>query len=415
MVKTELVATGKSRRVARRLSCRLALWLGCAVLLGVAGCAIVPEQVARKKEGPLVYPDPPEVARFVYEQTIRSNLDVINANKDRSVLRELLTGEGDEVGRHDMIKPYAIAVHRGRIFVSDTRMGDIKVFDVPARQFFTIGGMKPGKLGKPIGIDVDAEGNLYVADAGFQVIMVYDREGNYLRKLGAVAKGEPPLFSRLTSVTVDKKGEKIYAVDIGRVDASETHRVRVFDARSGVHLFDIGKRGSASGEFNFPRDMAIGKDGNLYVVDGGNFRIQVFDPEGKYLRNFGALGNQFGSFTRPKEVASDADGNIYVIDSNLGNFQIFDAEGHLLLFIGTPSNEDGPGLYALLSGVTVDEDGRVYVVDQLFRKVDIFRPAALAAEGGYLGKKPLAGEKPASAATVRPTAPDKTTKEDGLE
>jgi DNA-binding beta-propeller fold protein YncE len=221
--------------------------------------------------------------------------------------------------------------------------------------------------------------------------MVYDRDGKFLRKIG----GEK-MFDRISSVTVDPGGERVYAVDIGGVN-SENHRVRVFDGATGNHLFDIGKRGKGPGEFNLPRDLAIGRDGQLYVVDGGNFRVQVFDPAGRYLHAFGSIGKQLGNFARPKEVATDRDGNVYVVDTAFGNFQLFSPEGDLLMFIGERSEQDGPARYMLPSGVYVDEDGRVYMVDQWFRKVDIFRPASLAAGAGFAGRRQDA-VKPAAAA-----------------
>jgi DNA-binding beta-propeller fold protein YncE len=233
-------------------------------------------------------------------------------------------------------------------------------------------------LTKPIGIDVDAAGNLYVADIGAQAVLVYGPDRQFLRRIGGAK-----WFSRLTSVTVDPAGTRLYAVDIGGV-SSERHVVRVFDARSGDHLMDIGKRGSGPGEFNLPRDVAIGLDGRLYVVDGGNFRIVVFDREGKYLSAFGSVGKQYGQFARPKEVAVDREGNVYVVDSAFGNFQIFNPDGELLLFVGERSERDGAARYMLPSGIAVDEDGRVYVVDQWFRKIEVFRPASLKAEAGFV-------------------------------
>jgi sugar lactone lactonase YvrE len=120
------------------------------------------------------------------------------------------------------------------------------------------------------------------------------------------------------------------------------------------------------------------------VVDGGNFRVVVFDRDGKYLFSFGSVGKQYGQFARPKEIAIDREGNVYVVDSAFGNFQIFSADGELLLFIGERNERDGPARYMLPSGISVDEDGRVYMVDQWFRKIDIFRPTALKAEAGYV-------------------------------
>ena len=238
-----------------------------------------------------------------------------------------------------------------------------------------------GALVKPLGLDVDAVGNLYVADATLRAVMVYDRDGKFLRKIGG-----PKQFERISSVTVEPSGQRVFVVDIGGV-SSDQHKVGVFDGFSGNHLFDIGKRGTGPGEFNLPRDAAIGKNGQIYVVDGGNFRVQIFDRMGKYIESFGSVGKQVGNFARPKEVATDPEGNVYVVDAAFGNFQIFTAEGDLLMFIGDRSTTDGAAQYMLPSGIAVDEDGRIYMVDQWFKKVDIFRPYALPKDAGFLGMK----------------------------
>lgn len=356
-------------------------FLGAAAVLTayvVAGCAPVPV-VMQRDSGPLVFPKPPDAPRFIYERTIYSSADV-TADEQTSQFRRMVTGE-QRTGE-GLAKPYAVAVHQGRIFLSDSVERSVRVFDVPQGRHFRIGDTDPGQLAKPLGIDVDRQGNLYVADATAKAILIYDRDGKYLRRIGGTKEN---LFDRLTSVTADPRGDRIYVVDIGGV-SSEAHRVRVFDPQSGKHLFDFGKRGTGPGEFNLPRDVAVGRDGQLYVVDGGNFRIQVFDRNGKYLQAFGSIGRQLGQFARPKEAATDKDGNLYVVDTAYGNIQIFNPDGDLLMFIGDRSEQDGPARYMLPSGVYVDEDGRIYIVDQWFRKVDVFRPAALKAQDGYLGR-----------------------------
>ncbi len=359
-------------------------WLLCFVVLGLTACAQVHETGGFKTKRALVYPPAPDEPRFVFERMLRGSADVVPEEVDSATKRLLL---GDQsVSSKGLAKPYAVDVHRGRIFVSDTVARTVKVFDITEGRYFSIGddpALKKGEgLTKPIGISVDGSGDLYVADVTPKYIMVYDRDGKFLRKFGG-----PDFFDRMTSVTVDKKGERVYAVDIGGV-TSENHRVRVFDAQTGKHLFDFGKRGSGDGEFNLPRDVAIGKDNKLYVVDGGNFRIQVFDKDGKFLQTFGSVGKQLGSFGRPKEASTDQDGNLYVIDAAFGNFQIFNPQGELLMWIGDRSSENGPGLYDLPSGIAVDEDGRIYVVDQMFQKVDVFRPFKLGESEGSLGKRP---------------------------
>jgi sugar lactone lactonase YvrE len=376
-----LLLTGMSCANPKRLSCVLSLF--AAALL--AACAPLPPQTHRplqQETKPLVYPAPPDAPRFVYERSLRGSADVEPLRRS-TAFRLLLTGQ--PYTSQEMAKPYSVAAHRGRVFVSDTVARVVHVFDVPGQRYFRIGEEEDARLIKPIGLTVDAAGNLYVADVSTQDIKVYDRDGRLLRKLGG-----PAVFARLVSVAVEADGRRLYAVDIGGVRSAE-HRVRLFDAVSGAHLSDIGRRGSGAGEFNLPRDTAVGADGRLYVSDGGNFRVQAFDRDGRYLFNFGQIGLQFGHFARPKDIATDRAGNVYVVDAAFGNVQIFDPAGKLLMFIGERGEEDAPGRYMLPSGVFVDEDGRLYLVDQWFRRVDVFRPAGLAPDAGFLVQR--SGEK----------------------
>lgn len=367
-------------RSAWQPSGRKAIALVAALALGACTVAVERAGDAGRGKQALVYPAPPDEPRFVFERTIRGSADVV-PDAENSTLKQALTGEMRT--SEGMGKPYAVAVHKGRIFVSDSADRFVKAFDVPSGRYFVIGDREDeGQLTKPLGIDVDAAGTLYVADATKKQVTVFDRDGNYLRKIAG-----PKFFDRLSSVTVDPAGNRLYVVDIGGV-SSEQHRVRVFDARTGDHLQDIGKRGVANGEFNLPRDVAVGNEGRLYVVDGGNFRVQVFDRDGKFIKSFGAVGKQLGNFARPKEVATDKEGNVYVADAAFGNFQIFTPEGELLMFVGDRGEQDLPGRYMLPSGIAVDEDGRVYFVDQWFRRIDVFRPVGMKAEQGYLGMRP---------------------------
>ena len=368
---------------ARLVGHNLLAWLLCVVLLGLSACVQVGEEGPARPAKKLVYPEPPDEPRFAYERTIQGSADVEDA-PDR--ITGMLMGEEGRSSR-GFRKPYGVAVHRGRVFVSDTANREVHVLDIPEGRDFSIGRdpelTAEQRIAKPIGISTDDVGTLYVADASTKFIHVFSRDGKFLRKFG----GED-MFDRLTSVTVDKKGERAYVVDIGG-SQSMNHRVRVFDAQTGKHLFDFGKRGSGPGELNLPRDVAIGKDNKLFVVDGGNFRIQVFDTNGNFIKSFGQVGKQLGNFARPKEAATDKDGNLYVIDAAFGNFQIFNPEGELLMFVGERSEQRGPGHFNLPSGIEVDEDGRIYVVDQVFQKVDVFRPIGLDANSGFLTRKKI--------------------------
>jgi DNA-binding beta-propeller fold protein YncE len=269
-------------------------WLAGAVAAAAvlaAGCAQVPVEMPRATVAPLVFPPAPDEPRFVYERTLYGAPDVV-VEDAATELRRKVTGE---VRVGDMLsKPYGVAVYQGKILVTDTVSRYVLVLDVPNGRTYRIGDAEgPNALVKPIGIDVDAKGNVYVADISQKQIIVYDTAGKLLKKIGG-----PEIFDRLTSVTVNPEGTLIYAVDIGGV-SSERHVVRVFDA-DGKHTMDIGRRGTGPGEFNLPRDLAIGKDGRLYVVDGGNFRVVVFDRHGKYLTAFGSVGRWGSSRVRKR-------------------------------------------------------------------------------------------------------------------
>ena len=322
-----------------------------------------------------VFPPAPNETRFFYERSLLSSADV-EIESGESQFQRIVTGVSRTgIG---MGKPFGVTVHKGRVFVSDTLKRLVFAFDIREGKFIEIGTDGPGELVKPMGLDVDLNGNLYVCDASLKQVLVYDRDGNFKRRLG-----EPDMFDRPAGLTVNPNGTRLYVVDTGGV-TSNRHRVLVFDAWSGSLLHTISRRGQAEGELNLPRDATIDHEGNLYVVDGGNFRVQVFSPEGEYLRSFGTIGRQSGQFSRPKGIAVDKQGNVYVVDTAFGNFQIFNSDGQLLMAVGSRNSTAGPARFMLPAGLAIDEDGRVYMVDQYFRKVDIFRPASLTAEQGWL-------------------------------
>jgi len=331
------------------------------------------------KEGefvPPAYPPPPEKPRFIYERTLRTSFDV----KESTSMERFKTFATGTVGSgYGLQKPYGVVVHEGRVYVSDTVQRVVLVFDVPGKDFKIIGQEGAGQLLKPIGLAIDRNsGTLYVADNTAKRVVAYDKDGNYLRAIGGAE-----YFRRPSGVAVSPDGSQVYVIDTGGVD-SQDHRMYIFDSFSGEHLKTIGERGTENGQFNLPLQATAAPDGTVYVVDGGNFRIQGFAPDGSYKSTFGAIGRRSGQFSRPKGVAADKDGNVYVVDAAFGNFQIFNPQGQLLLFVGDRGFDGKPGQYMLPAGVAVDEDGRVYLVDQYFKKVDVFRPADLPEDEGWL-------------------------------
>lgn len=346
------------------------------VFLGA--CVAAPEVEERVSTTTLVYPPPPDPARFYFERSIAGSADIEIV--DREVKwRRALTGEA--IQTTGFSKPYDVEACEGTIFVSDTVSRRVYRLSVPTGEFSEIGLREPGQLRKPLGMATDEECNLYVADQTASRIVKYDAFGNFMDAYGGV-----DMFDRLSHVEVEPDGTRIYAVDTGGV-RSERHHVRVIDTMSGKVLYDIGRRGVGDGELNLPRDIALSVDGLLYVVDTGNFRVQAFSRDGAFVTKMGSIGNRTGQFARPKGIDTDPDGNVYVSDASHGNFQIFDPAGQLLLFIGNRDAEAGPGAFMLPAGIAVDEDGRVYMADQYFQKIDIFRPASVGEGEGFLATR----------------------------
>ena len=325
---------------------------------------------------PPVYPPPPDKAKFVWERTFRSSFDVKELTA-MDKLKQFATGAAG-VGT-GLAKPYGVAVYKGKVYITDTVARQILMLDVPGGDVKKIGTEGVGALAKPIGSSIDRRnGTLYVADNTAKRIVVFDENGEYLRAIGG-----NQILRRPTGVTVSADGSQVYVVDTGGIDTS-AHHVYVFDSMSGDLLQKWGSRGKQEGQFNLPLQAATAPDGTIYVVDGGNFRVQAFSPDGNLIKVFGGIGNRTGQFSRPKGIAVGPAGNIYVVDTTFGNFQIFNPAGELLTYVGAKGRRGMPGEFLLPAGIAVDEDGRVYVVDQFFRKVDVFRPTSMKASEGYL-------------------------------
>ena len=353
----------------------LLLGLGGSALL--ASCAVAPPPAKDEEVGDLLWPMPPELPRYAWETTLRSVADVQRETKDEEFRRRMLGTSRAEILAVE--KPSCIAARDGRIYVGDGVRRHIVVFDAARRRVFQFGIRPPGTLSKPASIALDRDGRVYVADTTLRRVFVYDALG-----LHQITIGTPAELQRPTGVAVSKDGSRIYVIDRADND-SDLHRVLVYGA-DGKLLQEIGRRGKGEGEFNVPVQATVTPDGNLHVLDAGNFRVQTFDAQGRYLRSFGQVGNGLGQFARPRALTCDDAGRLYVTDGSFGNVQIFTDRGELLLSLGRASTSDKPGRYGLITGVAVDNTGRVYVVDQLYQKVEVIRPVG-EAEGRALQAK----------------------------
>jgi DNA-binding beta-propeller fold protein YncE len=275
-------------------------------------------------------PNPP---RIQYLATFSSEVDVTGPQGN---FAEFILGKKPK--RDIVKKPYGIAIFAGKIYVIDTRGAGYVVLDLEKKGIKFVLGSGGGKMQKPINITIDRGGTKYITDTEKNQVLVFDREDRFVRAYGIKDQFKPG--------DVAVSGDRIYVTDL------EHHEVHVLDKQSGSLLFKFGKAGSKDGELFFPTNIALGPDGNLYITDTGNFRVQKFTLDGRLIRTYGIIGTGLGQFARPKGVALDREGRIYVVDAAFENIQIFDQEGKLLLFFGEPG--DSPENINLPTSVVID-------------------------------------------------------------
>lgn len=210
---------------------------------------------------------------------------------------------------------------------------DISEFSAPipanaslAPSVFTAGpGVEPGQLSRPRGMATDAKGNLYVADSGNSRIQKFDPDGKFLIEFGKNGPDETNLKDP-NGVVVDADGN-VYVVDAG------IHRMMKFNA-DGV--FESGFDGEGTG-FYGPRDMAIGPNKQIYIIDQGRARIAEFDPENKrYPRVWGTKGLGEGQFEGPTGITV-GDNFVFVADQVSGRIEVFDLNGQFVRQWEVPS------------------------------------------------------------------------------
>jgi len=218
----------------------------------------------------------------------------------------------------------------------------------------------------PRGIHVDGDGNVWVTDArgkdgkGHQVFE-FSPQGQLLLTLGkAGVTGEgPDTFNQPSDVAVAKNGD-IFVAD-GHDESSNARIVKF--SKDGTFIKTWGKRGSAPGEFDVPHGLAFDSRGRLFVADRSNNRIQIFDQEGKFLE-------EWKQFSRPSGIYIDSTDILYVTDSEsntktnpswkrgirIGSVQ----DGKVTAFIPDPEPDPEKVVTSAAEGVAADAQGNVY-------------------------------------------------------
>lgn len=213
-------------------------------------------------------------------------------------------------------------------------------------------------LKKATGIGVDAGGNVYVADTGNSSLKKYGPTGQFVSEVTKQFKDlfDVAVMTNGDLVVSDPGNSRVVLMDSNMnikldniLGSSATDGVRgiATDNADNIYVIDSAARagevikkydkngnklslqfgiigGLEPGYFNNPTDLAIdSRNGDIYVVDTGNNRVQRFNSEGNFLSEFGQFGTENGSFNAPWGIALDNQGFVYVADSKNGRVQKF--------------------------------------------------------------------------------------------
>jgi len=360
----------------------------------------------------IVWPNPPAIARIRYQAFYAaekiSQVEEGN-NTQKAKWMDRLAGtqpQSESKVLWQLNEPYGIAIDsKNNLYVADQKVGAIFIFNTETRDLEMIKNKSQAHFVRIIGLAMDDGDRLFVSDPGLHHVLIFN----------AAHVAEEVITEGLVnpgSLAIDRENRLLYVSDI------ELDQVLVYDADSLKLLRKIGTTGhhhelTTPGDFARPTGLAVDAEGNLYVCDTLNNRVEIFDADGKFVNTFGKAGDGPGYFARPKGVAIDSDGHIWVADGVQDRVQVFNQEFQLLISFG--GHGLLPGQFQGLVGITTDKNNRVFTSEIFPGRVQQFRYVT-DAEAEKLTKdreeqrlkKTGAGNKesvPASAPAAEPKSP----------
>lgn len=335
---------------------RLLTFILLAIFL--SGCAAGKPRTTER----YFWPPPPSEPKIEWLGVYYDETD-LQGNDSNKILNSFLGNESEI----KFITPLFVASNAaGRVVVSDPDSKGFINIDWTNKKFRMLGEAAMGGVVKPTGVDFDADGRIYAGDDPSRKIFVVGSDNKVLDVLDLSAE-----IKSVGALVIDKKLKRIIVPD------PREHIIAVFSL-DGKLLFKFGKHGLLDGEFNQPMSAALDSQGNIYVADSFNGRIQRFTPEGVFISKFGKRGDGLADFGIIKCVALDSDDNIYVTDARFHRIQIFNTKGELLLTLGAPHSQQlGDPIVAagflLPYGIYIDKADRIYVADMMNKRLQVFQ------------------------------------------
>ena len=304
--------------------------------------------------GGRTWPPPPAPARIAYQQSAANPAELGMRQAWWQSTLGFFTGSRRT--REPFMKPFGLhASSPDTLCMTDTGARTVYHFDRKRRRFKRWDHVGPTHFRTPVAVVQQGE-RLFVADTGLGKIIVFNLDG---KPEFEISEG----LERPAGLAI--AGERLYVADAQR------HQVVIFTLQ-GQYLDALGTRGEGTGTLNFPTHVAVDQhSGVVYVTDAMNFRIQPFDPDGTPGPAIGAQGENSGHFSRPKGIALGPEGELFVADALFDNIQVFDAAGRFLMHWGSAGTK--PGEFWMPGGICLNATGEIFVADAYNRRIQIFR------------------------------------------
>ena len=325
----------------------------------------------------IVWPNPPAIARIRFMQQFTGEKIDFNAaaakknTKPKQSWMDRLAGtkpvqDQDLNLPFQLIRVYGVGFDsKGNVYAADQGVGAIFIFNPETKAVEIIKNGKDAHFNLIVGLAIDDNDRIFVSDDKLHHIAVISPKHQQDTSFGT------DVLIRPGGIAIDSTNRLLYVVDTGN------DVVDVFDADSFKLLRKIGKPSnkhlaSEPGLFSLPTNVAVDKEGTVYVTDTLNDRVEIFDADGNFISTFGKNGDGPGYFARPKGIAVDSDGHIWVADSMQQRVQVFNNEGRLLIFFGELGGY--PGQFQELYGIAIDnKTNRVITSEQYQGRVQMFR------------------------------------------
>jgi DNA-binding beta-propeller fold protein YncE len=257
-------------------------------------------------------------------------------------------------------------------------------------EFVWQSGGGPEPLVSPVDVAVHPDGNVWVVDSGSSRFQIFAPDGAFLEAWGTPGDGDGEFNFQVDpndpshgigSVAFDNEGN-IYVAD------TSNHRIQKFD-HDRQFVTAWGSAGYGDGQFPGPISVAVDAAGNVFATDDWRDDVQKFDSDGTFLLKFGGHGSEDGQLNATGYLTVDGQGNVWIADWGNNRIQQFANDGTFLAAWGTYGDDAGE-LYQPLD-VAVAADDTIYVADSGNGRIQVFnRDGSLL--GGWGSKGEGAGQ-----------------------